>query len=327
MTMLAEKNETKALTLADYEARIYLYKEQIGTGYIGIGRTLIEAKEAGVVPHGEWEAWVERTAGLSARNAQRCMQAAREIRDGSAMARLEMSKALMLLGSGLDEDRREAIAEKAAEEGATVKALREEIEQTKKDLEVAGRVAANMTAKATKAAMEAHDAQEFAEGFRKALAEERQHSEELRGQLGNAKEYLQKEKEKAAREAAEDAENKLAKAYEGRLAELQDELDAAEKREARRAAELESLKAEKQSAAMDAARGLTVSGLDPLDLAAAVRAFIGAAGVIPQMGTTIRDMKPEDVDILRQHVEAVADWVAGARKALSWAVQADGYVM
>ena len=95
MTMLAEKKMTGALTLADYEARIHLYREQIGTGYIGIGRTLNEAKDAGVVPHGEWEEWVTRTTGLNTRQAQRCMQAAREIRDGSALARLEMSKALM----------------------------------------------------------------------------------------------------------------------------------------------------------------------------------------------------------------------------------------
>ena len=121
----------RALTLADYEARIHLYKEQIGTGYIGIGRTLIEAKEAKVVPHGQWESWVTETTGLTPRQAQRCMQAATEIRDGSAMARLEMSKALLLLGSGLDEEAREEIAEKAADEGATVKALREEIRQTK----------------------------------------------------------------------------------------------------------------------------------------------------------------------------------------------------
>ena len=53
MTMLANRNEAGALTLADYEARIHLYKEQIGTGYIGIGRTLNEAKAAGAVPHGE----------------------------------------------------------------------------------------------------------------------------------------------------------------------------------------------------------------------------------------------------------------------------------
>ena len=131
MTMLANVTETRALTLADYEARIHLYKEQIGTGYIGIGRTLLEATEAKVVPHGQWESWVTQTTGLTARQAQRCMQAATEIRDGSAMARLEMSKALLLLGSGLDEEAREEIAQKAGQEGATVKALKEEIRQTK----------------------------------------------------------------------------------------------------------------------------------------------------------------------------------------------------
>lgn len=137
MTMLANRTETKALTLADYEARIHLYKEQIGVGYIGIGRTLNEAKAAQVVPHGQWEAWVTETTGLTPRQAQRCMKAATEIRDGSAMAQLEMSKALLLLGSGLDADAQEAIAGKAAEEGATVKALREEIRQAKAAQEAA----------------------------------------------------------------------------------------------------------------------------------------------------------------------------------------------
>ena len=138
MTMLANRMEKgspalpgRALTLADYEARIHLYKEQIGTGYIGIGRTLLEAKEAKVVPHGQWESWVQETTGLTARQAQRCMQAATEIKDGTAMARLEMSKALLLLGSGLDEEAREEIAGKAVEEGATVKDLREQLRKAK----------------------------------------------------------------------------------------------------------------------------------------------------------------------------------------------------
>jgi chromosome segregation ATPase len=43
----------------------------------------------------------------------------------------------MLLGSGLDEDAQEKIAEKAADEGATVKALREEIRQAKAAQEAA----------------------------------------------------------------------------------------------------------------------------------------------------------------------------------------------
>ena len=115
------------LTVSDYEARIHLYKEQIGVGYIGIGRTLNEAKEAGVVPAGQWEAWVVDVTGLTVRQAQRCMQAAREIRDGSQLARLEMSKAMRLLSSGLDEDQREELAKKTAEDDLTVKALEEEI--------------------------------------------------------------------------------------------------------------------------------------------------------------------------------------------------------
>ena len=137
MTMLANRTEGRALTLADYEARIHLYKEQIGVGYIGIGRTLNEAKAAGVVPHGQWESWVTETTGLTPRQAQRCMKAATEIRDGSAMAQLEMSKALMLLGSGLDADAQEAIAAQAAEEGATVRALKEEIRKAKEAQEAA----------------------------------------------------------------------------------------------------------------------------------------------------------------------------------------------
>ena len=131
MTMLANRTDTRALTLADYEARIHLYKEQIGTGYIGIGRTLLEAKEAKVVPHGQWESWVTETTGLTPRQAQRCMQAATEIKDGTAMARLEMSKALLLLSSGLDAEQQEEIAGKAVEEGATVKDLREQLRKAK----------------------------------------------------------------------------------------------------------------------------------------------------------------------------------------------------
>ena len=186
MTMLA-KTETRALTLADYEARIHLYKEQIGTGYIGIGRTLIEAKEAKVVPHGQWEAWVTETTGLTARQAQRCMQAATEIRDGSAMARLEMSKALMLLGSGLDEEAREQIAEKAANEGATVKELREQLKQAKLKL-----------VQETGAATEIREALKTLNAERTALEEQlRAREEAYKAQLEDAREDAYKRGEMA----------------------------------------------------------------------------------------------------------------------------------
>ena len=200
MTMLAKGTETRALTLADYEARIHLYKEQIGTGYIGIGRTLIEAKEAKVVPHGQWESWVTETTGLTPRQAQRCMQAATEIRDGSAMARLEMSKALLLLSSGLDEETREEIAAQAADEGTTVKDLREQLRQTKLKLVQETGAAAEIREelKRSEASRDSLEQQMKAtiRGYQERLDEERE-SAYQRGSLDGQADALQQAREEA----------------------------------------------------------------------------------------------------------------------------------
>ena len=321
MTMLAAIEQKHVMTLADYEARIYLYKEQIGVGYIGIGRTLAEAKEADVVPHGEWEAWVTRTTGLNPRQAQRCMQAAREIKDGSALARLEMSKALMVLSSGLNQEAQEQIARQAADEGATVKQLRAEIEEYKKDLEWANQAAAAGTKDVTTAKLEALEAREAAEDMRGALAEARKENDQLRGQLENVKEYVADQRTRAAADARQEATT----AAQKKIEDLQADLDAAEAREEKRAAELEQLRREHQQRAMDDARGLATSALSGFDLAAAVRAFIGSAGVLPQMGTTLRGASPAERETIRQNIETVAAWVDGARAALGvW--PADGRV-
>ena len=130
MTELARMEE-RALGIADYEARIRIYKEQAVSGFLGIGKTLNEAQAAGVVPRGEWESWVERTTGMRIRQAQRCMQAAREIAPGSALERLDMSKALLLLSSGLETAQQETLAAQAAEDGSSVRALQDEIKRLK----------------------------------------------------------------------------------------------------------------------------------------------------------------------------------------------------
>ena len=326
MTMLAavEHKDTHMMTLADYEARIYLYKEQIGVGYIGIGRTLIEAKEADVVPHGEWEAWVTRTTGLNPRQAQRCMQAAREIKDGSALARLEMSKALLVLSSGLDQEAQEQIARQAADEGATVKQLRQQLEQQKQDLAWTRHAAAEETRKVTEAKLEALEAKEAAQGMESALREASQENDRLREQLENVKEYVEDQRAQAAdaarKEAAAEAQRKIE--------DLRADLDAVEAREERRAAELERLRHEHQQRAMDDARGLATSTLTGFDLASAVRAFIGCAGVLPQMGTTLRSASPAERETIRQNIDTVAAWVDGARAALGvYTVPGDAFVV
>lgn len=162
MTEMMTVNETKKLSVYDYEARIHLYREQIGVGYIGIGRTLNEAKASGVVPEGQWEAWMTEVTGLTVRQAQRCMQAAREIKDGSNLARLEMSKAMRLLSSGLNEDQREELAAKASQDELTVKELEAEIRKLKTGQEQAVNLARDWEKRAREAFDEGRKAAERA---------------------------------------------------------------------------------------------------------------------------------------------------------------------
>lgn len=377
----------RVLTVADYEARIWLYREQAVGGYIGIGRTLNEAKAAGVVGHGEWEAWVERTTGLSIRQAQRCMRAAQEIREGSFLGQLDISKATMLLSSGLDEEEREILGERAAEDGATVKELREEIRQMKlaKVRDTGALTEAKGELKRAKEERDQIRAQMQAlhKGF-EARAEELQKAAYARGKDDGAKGSGQaeavaqgklremeqkleragieaKDREKALadqlREAegrVKDAEKQLRekvdairkeadadarKEYEGKLrflarekegldealADMREELKAAESREAKRAKELAELRKEKAQAGMDAARGIRAPRMQGMDLAAAVRAFIGAAGTLPQMGPALAGIAESEREMIRAQVDTVAEWVRASRTALE-AISADGSI-
>lgn len=394
--------------LAMYEARIALYREQAVGGYIGIGKTLNEAKAAGVVPHGEWEDWVERTTGLRIRQAQRCMQAASEIREGSFLGQLDVSKAMMLLSSGLEAEQKEALAERTAKEGGTVKQLREEIARLREEKE-AQRADADAVVKQLrlKVVEQTGAAAEIREALRKAEAERDQISAQMKAresgwqarmeqEAGNAyrrgadegrtaaqkeaaaeiraefqgrldfanakakdreerlkeaqeslrqaqaelggkwdegfrarageiaeKEAQIRELEEAVRQARADAAAMAAKEQE--IRDLQAELEAAEAREAKRAAELSQLRKDRAQAGMDAARGIRADGLGGLDLTAAVRNFIGAAGTLPQMGSALAGLSEKEREAIRAHVETVAKWVADARAALG-VVAADGSV-
>ena len=458
-----------------YEARIQLYKEQIGTGYIGIGKTLIEAKKSGAISHGEWEEWVTRTTGLEIRQAQRCMQAATEIRDGSALAKLEMSKALLLLSSGLDEETREDVAEKAAADGKSVRQLKEEIRQLKLEkVQNAGAVA-EIKGELKKAQAERDQVKAQMQGSMRAFDEQRseisrqayerglgdggakagqenvvlqdrikklqdqlaeaeirnRHAEErtrekireldeaerkLQAADGLAERAAKRAEAKARKDLEEEARESIRKEFQGKidyingerqrmkelaesqaeklgqmqreatakwnegyqagvdkaasagkeinelraklaaaesdaaadrvkavdemresldgerkewlaqLEEMRAELAAAEAREEKRARELAELKKERTQAGMDAARGIRAEGTGALDLAAAVRAFIGAAGVLPQMGQQLSGMGADERGAILAQVDTVAKWVEGCRAALG-VVAADGSVM
>lgn len=337
-----EEGETPAvpaLSLADYEARIHLYKEQIGTGYIGIGRMLNEAKEAKVVPHGQWEVWVTKTTGLTPRQAQRCMQAATEIRDGSAMARLEMSKALLLLGSGLDEEAREEIAERAGEEGATVKALREEIRQARAaQEEVENQLRAREEAHREQLEAVKEDAYRRGEGAGKLEA-----AETYRGEINAMKEREEMNHKARINEIA--SMNEREAEQKNRISVLQNELNKqkqyasdllkeleakgnnaadqdreillraaseAEQRAADAEAELEALKAGRQE--MEKPVGII--------LGQAVNAFFRECELMPCYPADLQ----KDRYAVQHSVEMLKEWVGRMETALETTVEAEGDV-
>lgn len=102
-------------------------------GYLTIGSYLNEAKGRKIVPHGQWEDWVLYNTGLSLRQAQQLMKAAREIPEGSAMAALPLSKARVILHLP-DAEERETLAKRATEENLTVRNLEEQIRQLTNDV-------------------------------------------------------------------------------------------------------------------------------------------------------------------------------------------------
>ena len=119
--------------LQSIERRIQNHMQGAYANIVEVGRCLIEAKETGVVPHGQFEEWAGRVTGLQKRSYQRLMQVAREVSPDSAMAKLPITKITAILA--LPEAQREEVAEKAVEENQSLRELQATIETMRGDLE------------------------------------------------------------------------------------------------------------------------------------------------------------------------------------------------
>lgn len=115
----------------EIELHIEMNRDAAAGSLLEVGRWLNAAKDEGVVPHGEWTAWVAEHAALGERTAQLWMQAARELPEGSSLAALGTAKlrSLMALPAGEREEFAQRIgADKltSREVDAQVKAARAE---------------------------------------------------------------------------------------------------------------------------------------------------------------------------------------------------------
>ncbi len=191
-----------AVRRAVIETNLEQCRDAAASSFIQIGRWLNRAKDEGVVPHGEWLAWVAEHAGMNERSAQRCMQIAREVPEGSLLEGMNMTKVRALLTLPQAE-REDAAREMGAQEASSgeverrVRALREERDE-------ALRLVGEQKKAAQRARQEADRAQDRA--VQEAIAAERKDREELLGERRELLRTIERNKKSAADMAAREKE-------------------------------------------------------------------------------------------------------------------------
>ena len=182
MKVTCIKETTPApVALENIEYRIATHMQGAYENMLEVGRCLNEAKEAGLVPHGQWETWVRKNTGMSERSAQKLMQAARSVLPGSAMAKLPISKIQAILA--LPEEAREPIAEKAVADDMSLRELQEAVKREKQRADQLAEINEKTAARAAANSRDAERAIREAQELRQKLqeADDRARSLEVTG--------------------------------------------------------------------------------------------------------------------------------------------------
>ena len=272
------------------EAHVEACRDAVLTNAVELGRWLVRAKDEGIVPHGEWEEWVRSHAGMSERSAQRLMQAAREIPEGSPLERLGVAKleALLMLPAG---EREAAAKDMGAENLSARQVWREARERAGKTPDKSDRLDPGEALRAAKAA-------------KAEAAAAKAELDAMRIQLENARQTL-------AMERRRQPETKVVEKVPDDYVEIKKRLAAAEKEADRLADELDRAKlgAAKNEDGSPAARIL-----------AAIGAFLAEAGAFPAaLHRNPNLMDREDWELVESRVRLVSEWVDHMRGA-NWNV-------
>ena len=310
------------------ETNLEQCKRNIALSMWQIGNLLNQAKDEGVVPHGEWTAWATTHSGLNERGVQLAMRQARELAQDSPLLELDDSKINALIRIPAEE--REAFAARIDAENATsrevteaVAQYRRELAEVKKERNALIDKAAEKTkeverlrgevkkqTRATESALrEANVYKDSAEVLKKMndtyttqVIELRQNLEEMTApEIEELKKHIEELKDKL--QAAENnttlADSERA-AYERRIEQLEDELDAADMR-----ANVSTMRGGGQA-------------VDPIStINAAIGAMIASAGgsvaalSAVQMDDGTRQMLMSHAVTLRTMSQAILDAIGG----------------
>lgn len=314
-------------TLQNIERRISYHMQGAYSNILEVGRCLIEAKESGLVPHGQWEAWVNRVAGMSERSAQRLMQAAREVNPESAMAKLPISKIQAILA--LPEPQREAVAVKAVEENqslrelqATIDEMRTELNQTRKQVTRANLERDNAIAVLDKAQKRRAEIEHECNELRREAHKSTGISVEAQAKIDTLEKALSKEQ--SANRADIDhlggllrQSEKKVDALELEKAELAAQLADAEKMAEYQAEQRQQAQQELMDLKTQAARGDTthVEDLTAESVGLAVRTFITSVGYLPH-SDKLTAMRYQDRQQVQAFARMIGKWAADVQSTL-----------
>lgn len=219
------------------ETNLEQCKKNIALSMWQIGNLLNQAKDEGVVPHGEWTAWATAHSGLNERGVQLAMRQARELAQDSPLLALDDSKINALIRIPAEE--REAFAARIDAERATSREVTEAVAQYRRELDEVRKERNTLIDKAAEKTKEverlrgevkkqtraAESALREANRYKNCLDEQTSPQvRTLEGEIAKLKDQLQ-----AAENNTTLADSERA-AYEQRIEQLEDELDAADMR-------------------------------------------------------------------------------------------------
>lgn len=191
-------------------------RDAAASNLVEIGTLLNRAKDEGLVPRGEWTAWVQEHAGMNERTAQRVMRIARELPAGSPLAGLGVAKLSALLT--LPEGEREDAAREMDAEHLSSREVEERVRAIRQERDEALRLVGEQKNRMAQILSE-RDAT-----IDRAITAER------RVQEANRQHEIDAAVQKAGAEAAKAAEERASARYAERLAAARSRIDALEAR-------------------------------------------------------------------------------------------------
>lgn len=196
------------------ETRMEACRDAAASNLVEIGALLNQAKDGGLVPHGEWREWVQEHAGMNERTAQRVMRIARELPAGSPLASLGVAKLSALLT--LEAGEREDAAREMDAEHLSSREVEERVRAIKQERDEALRLVGEQKRRMTEI-VDDRDA-----AIERAVTAERRVQEAARQQ------EIDEAVQKAGAEAAKAAGERANARYAERLAAARSRIDALE---------------------------------------------------------------------------------------------------